>query len=238
VAGTARVIEAARHAGVGRLVHISSPIVLVDGRRPITDADESHPSAPRPYGRYAASKAESERLVLVANGDGMETVIVRYAHAWGARDASLLRGLVAAVETGRFRWIDGGHQRVSTTHVANIVEGLILAAERGRPGEIYFITNGEPVKLREFATVMLAAIGVTPPGSLDPARGCASEGGAARDASGQSCAVGAAPPVTRTAVALLGLSCTVTDAKARRELGYSPLIARPHGLTRLAAEAR
>jgi nucleoside-diphosphate-sugar epimerase len=39
-----------------------------------------------------------------------------------------------------------------------------------------------------------------------------------------------APPLTRSAVALNGVEVTVSDAKARRELGYEPLISREEGL--------
>jgi nucleoside-diphosphate-sugar epimerase len=43
--------------------------------------------------------------------------------------------------------------------------------------------------------------------------------------------------VTRTAVAELSQSCTLSDAKARRELGYEPVIDRDRGLVELAEES-
>ena len=38
---------------------------------------------------------------------------------------------------------------MSTSHVDNVVEGLILAAERGRGGEAYFVTDGEDTTLKD-----------------------------------------------------------------------------------------
>ena len=41
------------------------------------------------------------------------------------------------------------------------------------------------------------------------------------------------PPVTRTGVRLVGEEVTVSDAKARRELGYAPVVSREAGLAEL-----
>jgi nucleoside-diphosphate-sugar epimerase len=58
VEGTAHVIEAARAAGVRRLVHVSTEAVLADGT-PIHNADETRPRALRPVGLYPSTKAEA-----------------------------------------------------------------------------------------------------------------------------------------------------------------------------------
>ena len=67
------------------------------------------------------------------------------------------------VRAGRFAWIGGGRHRTSTTHVDNTVEGLVLAPQRGRPGNVYFVTDGEPVVFREFVTRAAASAGREPP---------------------------------------------------------------------------
>ena len=67
------------------------------------------------------------------------------------------------VRSGRFAWIGGGRQKTSTTHVDNTVEGLMLGATRGAPGEVYFVTDGEPVVFREFVGELLSTQGVDPP---------------------------------------------------------------------------
>ena len=79
--------------------------------------------------------------MLRADREGFAAVSVRPRLVWGAGDTTLLPGILAAVESGRFAWIGGGGHRTSTTHVDNAVEGLLLAAERGRHGEAYFVTD-------------------------------------------------------------------------------------------------
>src|SRR5918994_6844749 len=73
------------------------------------------------------------------------------------------------VESGRFAWIGAGRQLTDVTHVDNVVHGLRLAAERGRPGEAYFVTDGERVAFREFVTELIASQGVEPPRRSLPA---------------------------------------------------------------------
>jgi len=41
------------------------------------------------------------------------------------------------------------------------------------------------------------------------------------------------PPVTRTAIALIGHEVTVVDAKARRDLGYTSHVSREQGLAEM-----
>ena len=67
------------------------------------------------------------------------------------------------VRSGRFAWIGGGRHLTDTTHVDNVVRGLRLAADRGRSGEAYFVTDGEPVVFREFVSDLLRTQGVEPP---------------------------------------------------------------------------
>ena len=43
-----------------------------------------------------------------------------------------------------------------------MIEGLVLGAERGRPGGVYFVTDGDPIVFREFVTELLGTQGVDP----------------------------------------------------------------------------
>src|SRR5918911_2205553 len=162
VIGTRNALEAARSAGVRRFVHVGTEAALLAGQ-PLHDADETAPLRPDSPALYASTKARAEQAVRDASSPGFETVVVRPRFVWGAGDTSVLPALRTAVERGRFSWIGGGRHRTSTTHVDNTVEGLVLGAERGRSGEAYFVTDGEPVVFREFVTDLLATQGVEPP---------------------------------------------------------------------------
>ena len=122
---------------------------------PLVHVDETAPLRPDSRAPYPATKAKAELAVREASRDGFETVAVRPRFVWGKGDTTLLPEMVKTVEAGKFAWVGGGRNVTDTAHVDNVVEGLLLGAEKGRPGEAYFITDGEPVVFREFVTEML-----------------------------------------------------------------------------------
>lgn len=226
VDGTANTLAAAKAAGVARFVHVGTEAVLGDGH-PIIQADETRPISPNPAGPYGLSKGLAEKAVIAANAPGFTTVVIRPRFIWGLGDTSLLPKLVAAVKGGKFAWIGGGHYLTSTCHIANVIEGALLAAEKGKGGEVYFLTDGPPVDFREFMTAMLATQGVDA-GTRTVPRWVAKT-------LATLTAWMKTPPVTKTAVALVGGEVTVVDAKARRELGYTSAVTRDAGLAEMRA---
>jgi nucleoside-diphosphate-sugar epimerase len=235
VAGTSNALEQARAAGVKTFVHVSTEAVLA-GERPIINADETSPRAEHPAGLYPLTKGLAEEAVLAANSPAMKTVIVRPRLIWGKGDTTVLPAIVESVKSGVFRWLSGGRYLTSTCHVRNVCEGMILAAERGRGGEIYFLTDGPPVVFRDFMTALLETQGVRPPDGSVPswvARGLAR----AVESVWEPLGIEGTPPITFTAVKLIGEEVTVNDAKARRELGYTGRVTREEGLRELAESA-
>jgi nucleoside-diphosphate-sugar epimerase len=233
--GTRNVVEAARAAGVKRAVHISTEAVLCGG--PLRGVDETQPYPVRPVGLYAETKGAAERIVLAANRDGLETVIIRPRFIWGKGDTTLLPQLAAAVRRGQFRWVGGGRYSTSTCHVRNVVEGALLAAARGKPGEIYFLTDGKPQEFRAFMTRMLATQGVTAP-AKDLPRWLARPLAVALETSWRLFSLRGQPPITPMVVRLIGGEVTVVDDKARRELGYTSSVSIDDGLAELSPAAR
>ena len=228
VAGTEAVLAAARAAEVPALVHVSTEAVLVGGP-PIVNADESRPLPPRPIGLYAQTKGLAETRVREASSETLRTVVVRPRLIWGEGDTAVLPKLVEAVRTGRFMWIGGGRHLTSTCHVKNVVEGMLLAAERGRGGEVYFLTDGPPTEMRAFMTAMLQSRGVTP-GDRSVPRSVAHALAIAGDALWRAVGAASPPPLVHGTFHLIGEEVTVVDAKARRELGYVGHVTREAGL--------
>jgi nucleoside-diphosphate-sugar epimerase len=233
VQGTRNALEAARAGGVRRFVHVGTEAAVLAGE-PLVDVDETAPLRPDSKAAYCSTKAQAEQLVRDATG--IETVVVRPRLVWGPGDTTVLPGLLEAVRSKRFSWVGGGRHRTSTTHVDNVVEGLVLGAERGRPGEAYFVTDGEPVVFREFVTDLLATRGVEPPGRNAP-RALAGALAAAGEAAWRVLPLPGAPPVTRMAFWVSALDTTIDIGKARRELGYEPVVTRERGLAELRAGA-
>jgi nucleoside-diphosphate-sugar epimerase len=196
--------------------------------------DESAPLRPDSPILYAASKAAAEQRVRAANGDGIETVVVRPRFVWGRGDMTLLPELVKLVESGRFRWIGGGAQLTDTTNVDNAVEGLWLAATAAPRGSVYFVTDGDPVVFREFVTSWLATQDVSAPDKTVPTP-LADAGAAVSERAWRLLKRPGAPPLTRLAVWVSSRECTLDIARARRELGYRPVVSREQGLAALAS---
>ncbi len=233
VVGTRNALEACAAAGVQRFVHCGTEAAILAGE-PLVNVDETAPLRPDSPALYSATKAEAERLVREASRERFESVVLRPRFVWGAGDTTLLPEIIAATEAGRFAWVGGGTHRTSTTHVGNVVEGLLLAAQRGRPGEVYFVTDGEPVVFREFISQMLRARGVEPPERSVPAAvaGALARGG---ELAWQLLPLRGEPPLTRFALWAASQECTLDDSKARHELGYFPVVSREQGLAELAA---
>jgi nucleoside-diphosphate-sugar epimerase len=235
VAGTRSALAACAEAGVRRFVHCGTEAALMAGE-PLIHVDETAPLRPDSKAPYSATKAKAELAVREANRPGFETVVLRPRFVWGQGDTTLLPAMVATVEAGKWAWIGGGTNVTDTAHVENVVEGLVLAAKRGRAGEAYFLTDGEPVVFREFINAMLATEGVEPPDRNLPGW-VASPLAAISEAAWKLMPLGGEPPMNRFRSWILTQECTIDISKARSELGYSPRVSREQGLAQMR-EAR
>jgi nucleoside-diphosphate-sugar epimerase len=235
VGGTRTVLDACARAGVRRFVHVGTEAALLAGS-PLVEVDETAPLRPDSPVAYSSTKARAEQLVLGANRDGFETVVVRPRFVWGRGDTTLLPTMVEMVRAGRFAWIGGGRHRTSITHVENTVEGLLLGATRGAPGNAYFVTDGEPVVFRDFVSELLGTQGVQPPDRSIPAP-VASALAIAGETAWRLLPLPRRPPVSRFAYWASAQECTIRIDKARRELGYEPVKSRSEGLAELRADA-
>jgi nucleoside-diphosphate-sugar epimerase len=235
VRGTANVIAASRDAGVRRLVHVGTEAALTAGQA-LEGVDEGAPLRPDSPFLYSATKAKAEQLVRDANGDGLETVVVRPRFVWGRGDTTLLPAIAELVRSGRFRWIGGGRHLTDTTHVENTVEGLWLGATRAPAGGVYFVTDGEPVVFRDFLERMLGTQGVTVPDKSVPSA-VATAGAAAAERAWRLLKRPGQPPLTRFAVWVSSRECTLDISRAREELDYRPVKSRDEGLAELRLDS-
>jgi nucleoside-diphosphate-sugar epimerase len=229
VDGTRNVVRACAGAGVRRVVHVSTEAVLIAGE-PLVNVDESAPRRTDSKAPYSRSKAMAEEVVL--SESGIERVIVRPRFVWGAGDTTLLPEMSEMVKSGRFAWIGGGRQLTDITHVANVVHGLRLAAERGGDGEIYFVTDDDRVVFRDFVSELIRTQGLEPPTRNVPAA-LAGTMAAACETVWRGLRLRSAPPLSRFVVWVSSQECTIDIAKAKRELGYGPVVSRADGLTEL-----
>lgn len=236
VGGTRAVVEAARSTPeVRRVVMVSAAAVVMGRPEPMRSVGEAAPLRFKRYAPYSASKARAERLLLDANRTraGFETIAVRPPFIWGA-GMPTLDEMVHTVRAGRFQWVSGGGQAMSTCHVDNLCHALVLAAERGRGGEAYFVSDGRDGTLKSVIAPLLATRGVEPGRRAAPF-------GVAWTLAGlmgfvwRMLRLGGEPPVTRQMLRLIGKDFTVNIEKACSELGYAPVVSREEGLAEMRA---
>jgi len=237
VAGTENVIAACRAAGVRALVHTSTPSVVHDGRD-IEGGDESLPYATRFLADYPRTKAEGERRVRAANGPDLRTISIRPHFIWGPGDRHLLPRLVARARRGRLRRIGARDPRVDTTYVDTCVHAHLLAADallaERRVQDVYFVSDGDPQGLWSMVDRLLAAAGMAPVAGSVPAW-MARAAGAALEVAHRLAGSDEEPLMTRFGASQLTHSQWFDIGAARRDLGFSPLVAIDEGLKRTAA---
>lgn len=235
VEGTRNVLEACAGAAVKRLVHVGTEAALLAGQ-PLVNVDETAPLRPDSAALYSSTKAKAEALVLQANRAGFETVVVRPRFVWGRGDTTLLPTMTEMARKGQFAWVGGGNHLTATTHVDNTVEGLVLGAERGQPGNAYFVTDGDPVVFREFVSELLRTQGVEPTTRSIPAP-VAGVVAVAGETAWRLLPLPGRPPLTRFTYWISTQECTIRIDKAREQLSYAPVKTREAGLAELRAAA-
>ncbi|MET4131601.1 nucleoside-diphosphate-sugar epimerase [Porphyrobacter sp. MBR-155] len=227
--GTRNVFTAAREAGIGRAVHISTEAVLLSGK-PLMDATEAQPYPARFAGSYSASKAAAEQMALSLSSPAMPIIAVRPRFVWGRDDTTALPQLIAAARSGKLAWIAGGTYLTSTTHIDNAVEGIVLALMHGKAGEAYFIADDERSTFRSFVSRLLEAAGVEATDKTVPrmvVRAVVAVGSTIERLTSGAIAA----PIGAQEYGTVGVEVTLNTEKARRELGYHPIISVNEGMS-------
>jgi dihydroflavonol-4-reductase len=139
VHGTRNVLEAARDAGVGKIVYTSSIAVLGDTGRRVVDETYRHDG---PWlSEYDRTKWLAHYEVAVPLADaGVPVVIVQPGLVYGPGDHSNVGDVLRDYLRRRLPVMPD--QGGCWSHVADTARGHILAMERGRIGESY-ILGGE-----------------------------------------------------------------------------------------------
>lgn len=232
VAGTRHVLEAARAAGVATLVAVGASAVVMGRPAAMRSITEDLPLQSPKWAPYIATKAEAERLVRQANGPALRTVVVRPPLIWGA-GMPMLDVMIESVRSGRFALPDGGRQLMSTSHVDNVVECVLRAAEKGRGGEAYFVADDDTSTLKDVIASLLATHGL-PPVRRSAPFAIAWRMAALMERTWRLLRLRSQPPVTRQTLRMIGQDFTLDTAKARRDLGYRPVISRAAGLAQMS----
>ncbi|MGQ9600067.1 MAG: NAD-dependent epimerase/dehydratase family protein [Anaerolineae bacterium] len=164
VLGTLNVLEAARRAGVGKFIYISSG-GAVYGNPQYLPVNESHPL--NPTSPYALSKHTGERYVsLYGTEYGLRWTSLRYANVYGPRqDLCGEAGVVAIfcqnLMDGVAPEIHGdGEQTRDFVYVGDCARANVLALEGG-DGQSYNVGTGVSTSIRRLLSTLMKVAGRT-----------------------------------------------------------------------------
>ncbi|MEM0965510.1 MAG: NAD-dependent epimerase/dehydratase family protein [Verrucomicrobiota bacterium] len=159
VDGTRKLLEAAKTAAVCRFVFAST--VKVYPENPEGILDENSPTGPEtPYGK---TKLEAEELVLKGSFIP-EPVVLRFSMIHGGRETGNMEKMEEAIRRNRFPPIPEFGNKRSMVHIDDATQALVLASSHKKaPGEIFIVTDGNPISTRELYVEILNKIERQPP---------------------------------------------------------------------------
>jgi UDP-glucose 4-epimerase len=211
--GTLHVLNAARQAGMRRVVYAASSSAY--GNQP--GAVRTEDDALSPLSPYAAAKLAGEHYCRCFTATyGLETARLRFFNVFGPRQdpRSPYSGVIAlfatALAEGRTPRIDGdGLQSRDFVYVANVVQALMKAAEApAAVGHVYNIGGGSSVTVLDLVRNLNDLLGT----NIQPIHGPPRAGDVRHSQADIS--------------------------RARRDLGYDPNVSFAEGLRRTLDAAR
>jgi dihydroflavonol-4-reductase len=205
VDGTRNVVEAARRAGVRRLVYTSSVHALTEPGKGGVLTEEAGYDPARAPGDYGKAK-------------GLDAVIVNPVYVLGPHDYRLSEIGEVIVMFSRFPVPAGMDGCYDFIDVRDVATGHVLAAERGRKGESYLL-SGSRMTVREMMKILAGLAGRAPPRVFIPLKVAA---GIAAFAPLFEKVTGRRSLLTPYAVHTLAVDFEIRDRKAREELGHAP----------------
>ena len=163
VAGTENVVNACRHAGVKRLIHISCTDVTL-GNVDRVHWDEARPLPGEPFGERAKTLQLAEEIATSASSAELAVIALRAAWVWGPGDTSRLPGLCAEGLSGGIRLVGDGRTWLATTYIEHLVDAVLAAATaEDAPGRAFHVADPTFQHARDFFSAMSEALGLPPP---------------------------------------------------------------------------
>lgn len=175
VTGTVALLDAARRAGVRRVVYAGSSSAY--GDQPASSKRET--DFPMPISPYGAAKLAGEFYCRAfAASFPIETVIIRYFNVFGPRQdpdspySAVIPRFITAILSGRQPVIYGdGLQSRDFTYVANVVHANLLAADAPDvSGMVFNAANGRSITLLELLDALNRLLGTCVQAVHEPPR--------------------------------------------------------------------
>ncbi len=232
VRGTRRVLDAAEAHGVRRFVHLSS--VAAYGFDFPDNVDETYPIRVNGFS-YTETKVNSEAVVLAAHAAGeIECTIIRPVDVIGPGSVPWVVLPLQMIKKGQMLLPNGGRGIFSPVYIDNFVDGMVLAiSSDGAAGQIFILGDGYGVSCSDYfgrlASMAGGKVRTLPTGI---AIAIANVIGFTQRRLGQ------ASELNTATMLMLSRRGTYSIDKARKVLGFEPLISYDEGMRRVETWAR
>lgn len=218
VEGTRNVLEIAKGANLHRFVYTSSYVTV--GRRRGHVATEDDVIVDKDLTPYVRSRVQAENLVLrYAREYGVPAVAMCVSTTYGSGDWGRTPhgAIIAGAAFGKLPFVMGGIE-LEAVGVDDAARAMILAAERGRVGERYLISE-KMISNAEVVRIAAEAAGMPPPTKTIPlpvSYAMATLGTVKARLTGTD------EKLSLASLRLMRAEAPVDCGKARRELGWQP----------------
>jgi nucleoside-diphosphate-sugar epimerase len=144
-------------AGTGKPLVTTSGTLLVAADPTGVETTESSPENPNPIN----SRGKAERHALGFAGRGIRVTSVRlapYVYGRGGSGVQLFMGMAAGA--GGVTCVDGGQNHTTVVHVDDAARLFLVAAQRGKAGDVFNASGATDVTARKLFEAMAAALGL------------------------------------------------------------------------------
>lgn len=241
VLGTENILNSCSKNGIPRLVYTSTPSVVFN-RNDIINGDENLPYADHFLCNYAKSKVLAEKAVLKSAEDGFRCCAIRPHLIYGPGDPHLIPRLLERGRQGKLKIVGGGDNIVDISYVDNVAHLHLLAAtslcESGvANGQVFFIGDEKPVKLWHWINDLFKEFHI-PVIEKKVSEKIAYGAGWALEKTYALMKREKEPPMTRFVAEQLAKSHYFSHEKAKKLLGYSPIVSYEQGMKNLYSWVR
>jgi nucleoside-diphosphate-sugar epimerase len=218
VIGTENVLGAALEAKVPKVVYVSTCGAFGNTHHQIVDESYEHPCKDF-TSYYEQTKVEAHKVArrMIAE-DGLPCTIVQPGGVYGPGDTSSLGALLEQFLSGRMPLIPFPELGICLAHVEDTAAGIVVALDKGRPGETYVIA-GPPTTMREAIGILAEVSGRKAPKRALPTalmKAMTPIGPLVGKLMGQ-------PPNLRELISSAdNVTFWATNEKAVKELGFAP----------------
>lgn len=229
VLSTKHIVDGCLENDISKLIFVSSPSIYASTRDQLSIKECEAPKTNN-LNYYIKTKLLAEEEIQRGHRDGLYTVIIRPRGLFGIGDPSIVPRILEVNEKMGIPLFNDGQQRIDITFVSNVAYSILLAAEKDNiNGEIFNITNDDPLTFKEIISLLFKHIDLEMNvRDMNPRvfYGIAS----LLESVAKTFRFKKEPILTRYKASTLLYSQTLCIDNAKEKLGYKPLVSVEEGI--------